>query len=280
MTATNGSRWWLPGAAGVLVGFAIGYHAAPEPARPNPQERGLDAITWMQTSGEYRACCLQTYRFALERLIEKHRVLPKDGRTPAIIMDLDETVLDNSGYETWLFQHGTVYSDDSWKRWEKDHGDDVALVPGALDLIRGAEQMGVRVVFISNRFEENRDATTRTLHRLGIDTQDIDERLLLTTGSSDKTARRKQIFDRCRVLMLFGDNLRDFSEEFKAAKVDPGDTAGQNRVMAARLKQVDDHRSQWGSDWIVLPNPVYGEWTKLIGKRPGENMRQTKMNGR
>jgi acid phosphatase len=280
MIETNGSRCWLAGTVGVLVGFAIGYHAAPEPARPNPQERGLDAISWMQTSGEYRACCLQTYRLALERLIEKYRILPDDGKVPAIIMDLDETVLDNSGYETWLFQHGTVYSNESWKRWERKHGDEVTLIPGALDLIRWADGNGLRVIFISNRFEENRDATTRTLSRLGIGTKDIAHRLLLTTGPSDKSARRKLIFDRYRVLMLFGDNLRDFSEQLRAAKVDPADTAGQNRAIAERLKQVDDRRSHWGNDWIVLPNPVYGEWTKLIGTRPAENMRPTKMNGR
>ncbi len=279
MSILHGSRWWLACVVGVLVGFAIRYYTAPESARPNPQQCGLDAILWMQTSGEYRACCLQTYRLALERLIKKHRVLPKDGEPPAIIMDLDETVLDNSGYETWLFQHGEVYSDASFKRWERDHGDEVTLVPGALDLIRGAQGAGVRVIFISNRFVENRDATTQTLRRLGIDTEDIAERLLLPIATSDKTARRKQIFDRYRVLMLFGDNLRDFSEEFRAPKVDPGNVAEQNRAIAERLKQVDEHRSHWGTDWIILPNPVYGEWTKLIGTRPGENMRQTEMNG-
>jgi acid phosphatase len=280
MTNTNGSRWYLTGAVGVLVGIAIGYHAAPDTVRPNPQERGLDAILWVQTSGEYRACCLQTYRLALERLIEKHRILPSDGKTPAIIMDLDETVLDNSGYETWLYQHGEVYSDASWKRWERDHGDEVALIPGALDLIRWADGHGVRVFFISNRFEENRDATTRTIARLGIGTKDIDQRLMLWTGSGDKTARRKRVFDRYRVLMLFGDNLRDFSERLRADKVDADDADGQNRGIAERLKLVDDRRSHWGNDWIILPNPMYGDWTRLVGSRPGENMRRTRMNGR
>ncbi len=279
MTQTNGPSWWLVGVVGVAIGFAVGYLSAPEPPPANPQTRGIDANLWMQTSGEYRACCLQTYRFAKERLIEKLHTLPKDGQTSAIIMDLDETVLDNSGYVTFLFQNREVYSDASWKRWEKDHGDDVALVPGALDFIHLAEHDRVRVVYISNRFEENREATTQTLHRLGIDTTDIHERLLLTTGPSDKTARRKQVFDHFRVLMLFGDNLRDFAEEFRAAKVDADDVTAQNRGIADRLKQVDEHRASWGSDWIVLPNPSYGEWTKLIGRQPLENMRSTKMKG-
>src|SRR5262249_7108839 len=99
-------------------------------------------------------------------------------------------------------------------------------------------------------------------------------------GSGDKTARRKRVFDRYRVLMLFGDNLRDFSERLRAEKVDANDAGGQNRGIAERQKLVDDRRSHSGNDWIILPNPMYGEWTRLIGRRPGENMRPTKMNGR
>ena len=277
MNETSGSRWWLVGVVGVVIGFAVGFLAAPEPSRGNPQMRGLDANLWMQTSGEYRACCLQTYRFAMERLVEKLRALPKDGRPSAVIMDLDETVLDNAGYQTWLFQNRQSYSDASWKRWERDHGDEVTLVPGALDFIGLAKDSGVRVVYVSNRFEENREATKRTLARLGIDTTDSDERLLLTTGASDKTVRRRQVIDRFRVLMLFGDNLRDFAEEFRAAKVPADDVAGQNRGITERFKRVDECRSHWGNDWIILPNPGYGEWTKLIGSRLGQNLRATKM---
>jgi acid phosphatase len=279
MTQTSGSQWWLPGVIGVAIGFAAGYLAAPEAPRPNPQTRGIDATLWMQTSGEYRACCLQTYRFAMERLTEKLHAHPKGARAPAIIMDLDETVIDNAAYQTWLIQNHEKYSDSSWSRWEKDHGDEVTLVPGALDFIGLAERSGVRVVYISNRTEENRAATTRTLDRLKIDTTAINDRLLLTTGPSDKTARRRHVLDHYRVLMLLGDSLRDFAEEFRAAKVDARDAAGQNRGIADRLRQVDEHREFWGNDWIVLPNPAYGEWTRLIGERPVENMRQTKMKG-
>jgi acid phosphatase len=276
MTKANGS-WALVGAAGLAIGLVIGYGAAPESAPPKAMERNLDAGLWMQTSGEYRACCLQAYRLGRQRLREKLKALPKAGRPPAVVMDLDETVLDNSGYEAWQIRSGQPYSDESWKVWEREHFKDVELVPGAGEFIAGADEMGVAVVYVSNRFEENRKWTVKTLQHLGLGTNAIERRLLLTRGSGDKTARRKQVERSYRVLLLFGDNLRDFDESFKAAKVGRDDVAGQNRAIAERLRKVDEQRQRWGDDWIILPNPTYGEWTKLAGSRPAENLRGSTM---
>ena len=94
MTNANGSGWVI-GAVGLAIGLAVGYLAAPDAPPPNPQERGLDANLWMQTSGEYRACCLQTYRFAAERLRDKLKRTTPEGKPLAVVMDLDETVLDD-----------------------------------------------------------------------------------------------------------------------------------------------------------------------------------------
>jgi acid phosphatase len=278
MTKQNGS-WILAGAVGLALGLVIGYAAAPDSRPPNPMERNLDASLWQQTSGEYRACCLQAYRQGQQRLREKLKDLPKEGegKPPAVVMDLDETVLDNSGYQTWLIRSGRLYTDESWKVWESEHFKDVELVPGAGEFIAAAEQAGVTVIYISNRFEENRAFTVKTLQNLRLDTKGIDRRLLLTTGLSDKTARRKQAERDHRVLLLFGDNLRDFDETFKAAKVGADDLAGQTRASAERLKKVDEHRRRWGDDWIILPNPTYGEWPKLVGSQPVDNLRPTTM---
>jgi acid phosphatase len=240
--------------------------------RPNPQERSLDASLWMQTSGEYRACCLQAYRLGWERLQKKLQNRPKEDKPPAVIMDLDETVLDNSAYQSWLYQSAQEYSDESWQLWER-HPEQVTLVPGAFDFIEKVEQAGVTVVYLSNRFEEHRAETIAALRHLKINTKNIEKRLLLTKGPGDKTARRKKVAESYRVLMLFGDNLRDFNEVFKAAKVDPDDGAGQNKAIAERLRKVDEYREHWGDDWIILPNPVYGEWTKLVGSQPAANLR-------
>jgi acid phosphatase len=276
MTKPIGS-WALAGVLGLALGLVIGYTAAPEGSPPNPMERNLDASLWLQTSGEYRASCLQAYRLAGQRLREKLDALPKGGKPPAVVMDLDETVLDNSGYGVWLIRAGQVYTDESWKVWEREHYRDVELVPGAGDFIAAAGRAGVAVVYVSNRSEENRPYTVKALAHLGVDTKDINRRLLLTTGLGDKTARRKQAENEYRVLLLFGDNLRDFDESFKAPRLKADDVAGQNRAISERLRKVDAHRRRWGDDWIVLPNPTYGEWTKLAGSRPEENLRRSSL---
>jgi acid phosphatase len=273
MESTNG-RGWLLGAGGLLLGLLIGYQAGAGGAgRPNPSERNLDASLWLQTSGEYRALCLQTYRFAGERLLQKLAAAPKAG-LPAVIMDLDETVLDNSPFQTWLYMHGARYSDEQWAVWEEKHADEVRLVPGSGDFIRLAESAGVTVFYISNR--RNKPATIRALKHVRLNTHDIERRLLLETETGDKSARRAKVERGHRVLMLLGDNLRDFSEEFKAPKLAEGVEA-QNQAIAERLDRVDPRRSRFGDDWIVLPNPTYGEWERLIGPRPGDNLRHTTM---
>jgi acid phosphatase len=278
MTNVNGAGWTI-GAVGLAIGLVVGYGAKPDAPRPNPQERGLDANLWMQTAGEYRACCLQTYRFAAERLRDKLKKMTPEGKPPAVVMDLDETVLDNAGYQTWLYEYAQVYTDTSWQDWEKNHAKDVRLVPGAADFIQGAEAVGVTVVYISNRFEKDRQYTIETLGNVKLNTKGIEDRLLLASeepGGGNKTERRKRVANRYRVLMLFGDNLRDFDEEFKAPPLG-ADAAEQNKAIAERLAKVDRRRSRWGDDWIILPNPSYGEWPRLIGRRPLANMHRTTM---
>jgi 5'-nucleotidase (lipoprotein e(P4) family) len=274
---TNASGSWMIGVVGLVVGLGIGYLAAPEGAPPNPQERGIDANLWMQTSGEYRACCLQAYNWAQERLRQKVKSLPKEGKPLAVVMDLDETVFDNGGYQTWLLQSGKPFTLASWKEWEKNHYQEVRLVPGARAFIESAEFAGVTVVYLSNRTEENRAYTIKALEHVKLDTENIKQRLLLDTGTSDKTDRRKEAAEKYRVLMLFGDNLRDFSEVFKAPKVNPGDKAGQTEAISQRKQKVDQYQARWGDDWIILPNPAYGEWTKLVGSRPFANLQPTTM---
>src|SRR5262249_44967826 len=97
------------------------------------------------------------------------------------------------------------------------------------------------------------------------------------SNGSDKTARQNQVTAKYRVLMWVGDNLRDFSEKFRAAKVAPDDIKAQNAAIAARLRNVDANAKRFGDDWIILPNPAYGEWMNLVGRRPGENLRPSTM---
>lgn len=247
--------------------------------QPNPQERTLDADLYMQASAEYAAVCLQTYGWALERLRARLAAQKHDGLRPAVVMDLDETVFDNGGYQALMYREKLSYTEELWGRWERDFPQDVRLVPGAKAFIDGAEQMGVAVVYISNRLTKNQSSTIAAIKQLGLSVEEIDSRLLLRDGSSDKTARRQLAMQRYQVLMYIGDNLRDFSEDFVAPRLDANDDAGQQRAISERLNKLERVKYRLGNDWIILPNPAYGEWQRLLGNKPASKLRTTTMKG-
>jgi acid phosphatase len=285
---TAQTRLWMLSSVGSLTfGLAIGSFGiirsdavqSPQTAATavNPQERGIDANLYMQTSAEYAAVCLQTYNWALERLKQKLAATKNGDLRPAVVMDLDETVIDNSGYQSFLFKAKSQSTAQNWEVWEKSYPQEARLVPGARSFIEAAEQMGVAVVYISNRSTKNQDAAIAAIKHVGLNTEEISNRLLLRDNTSDKSPRRKIAEGRFNALMYFGDNLRDFSEEFVAPNLDANDDAGQKRAIAERFAKVQRANYRWGNDWIVLPNPAYGEWTRLIGNDPAKKFRPTEM---
>lgn len=282
--ATPPLNWPLLGgvlAGGLLLGYLIGQGSVAPPAPPNPRTRALDADFWIQTSAEYHACCLQTYHIAGERLRDKLAKLPKEGLPPAIVMDLDETVLDNSPFQTWMYRFSRAYDQPLWDRWEADFPDEVRIMPGAAGFIRDAENAGLTVYYISNRNQKTAGSTRKALDHLGLSTKDFDRRFLGLTKEtgSDKESRRAEVRKRHRVLMLLGDNLRDFSEEFRAPKVAPNNGPALREAIAERKRKVDQERARFGEEWIILPNPVYGEWTELQGADPLEVLNPSRMPG-
>jgi acid phosphatase len=246
---------------------------------PFPMAWRMGSNLYIQTAAEYQACCLQIYESAerrLEAILQaKQLAFPK----PAVVMDLDETVLDNSVFQTFLYQNNLEYTEALWDVFEKDYPDEVMLVPGAKDFIAKAESNGVTIVYISNRSETNRPSTIKALEQLGINTANINERLLLKKKgeSSDKSARREEAALRYNILLHIGDNLRDFSEAFAAAKLRSSAAEANSTEIELRYARVDSVESHWGVDWFILPNPVYGEWEKLLGDQPKLKLRATAM---
>jgi 5'-nucleotidase (lipoprotein e(P4) family) len=253
------SMWWL----WVWVGLAAGMLLAPKAEAPpvNPALRTLDANLFVQTSPEYRALCLQAYRVAAVNL---PGLMKKAAGKPAVVLDLDETVLDNSPFQTWLYKQARTFSQERWTPWEQGKGGHPAAVPGAVEFLAAAQKAGATVFFISNRMEESRKATVEALKHLGIDVTGIDERLLLREKGkpSDKTDRRARVAKTHEIVMLVGDTLTDFSQEFASGKA-PADAAGRRKLIAARKAKVDAAREKWGAEWVVLPNPCYGDFTRV-----------------
>ncbi|TWU41266.1 Lipoprotein E precursor [Novipirellula aureliae] len=230
-------------------------------------QRGLNANLFMQTSAEYRAACIQAYQCASQRL--RQQLKSKNTQTDklAVVMDLDETVIDNAGFQTHLFQSGLAYDQRLFDQWEQQGGNEVELIPAAKEFILAARSLGVTVFFISNRNDCFREQTKRTLDRLGIPIKD-DRELKLSTTTSDKTERRAEVIqDGFEVLLNIGDNLRDFDELFKTPLLNNDSTIAETTAAIEHRKlAVDQARSQWGRNWIVLPNPAYGEWMKPLNR--------------
>jgi 5'-nucleotidase (lipoprotein e(P4) family) len=262
----------------VLSAAALGWQPA---QHPTDLQRGLlYADLWIQTSGEYEACCLQTYQMATEQVrrnldqfrAEQSKLPPEErGKPPAVVMDLDETVLDNGTFQTYLYDSGQNYSDDVWTKFIAEHWQSVRVLPGAKEFIAHAESMGITVSYITNREESLREPTINTLKQWGVNTDGMDDpaslRLIVQKhGESIKKPRRDLVRAKYNVLAYFGDQLGDFSDEF---------APNHTNTAEARREAVSEYRPLWGTRWFVLPNPVYGQWQQVLrGGDPQQYLRR------
>jgi acid phosphatase len=265
-------------AVAIETGAAVDPASLPvaETAGPSSALATLYSNVFLQTSAEYSACCHGIYAAAgyrLEEILENADPAPL---RPAVVMDLDMTVLDVSSFQTFLYVNDLKYTPELWVEYERDGVEEVDLVPGAKQFIERAEGLGVTVVYLSNRNAANQEWTIAALERLGINTDGISERMYLKPdgASSDKSPRRDAVEAGHNVLMYLGDNLRDFSEVFKPVKLADGAATGDYlTAIEDRALAVDDAACHWGVDWFVLPNPIYGEWEKLIASEPAAILR-------
>jgi len=272
---------WLLGAAGPARLTAQQPGAKKVEAPALPEAARLGANLYLQASAEYRACCYGIYKSATMRLETMLQSVRPKPEFPAVVMDLDETVLDNSAFQTFLYKNHLEYTEDRWADYEEHYPQDVTLIPGASEFIQQATAWGVTVVYISNRSEAFKKSTIEAMHEQGLSSGGLlEERLYLkpVNGSSDKAARREAVAAKYNVLMYFGDNLRDFSEAFANAKL-PANATAEDRVKLykERAAKADEAQGHWGVDWFVLPNPVYGEWDRAIGPDPAALMHPTSM---
>jgi len=231
---------------------------------PNPQEPNLYANLWMQSAAEYYAICEQTYALAYDRVAALAEASAGD-KTLAVVMDLDETVIDNSGFQAYLYRNRATYSEEVWEAYVRYQSEAPGprAVPGAPEFISRIEQLGVTVVFISNRSESSRQYTLRTLSRLGIDTGGAEARVLLRTTTSSKAERRQLAANRYEIIAWFGDNLADFAAEFED---------GVSVTSGARRQHAEQTRSRWGAEWFVLPNPAYGDYLGVLDEPLAVNL--------
>lgn len=253
--------------AALLAGCASAPPQAAAPAQPAANDN-LNAVAWAQNAIEHDLIYRETYRNAQSRLvaaladprwdalIPADRVAPATGLPPAVVLDIDETVLDNSPYQARLVKNGGSYDEATWAAWCKELR--ARAMPGALAFTQYAAAHGVAVIYLSNR-AQSLDAVTRAnLRQLGFPVAGPDAFLGLGTAvpgcvqhGSDKSCRRQLVSRHYRVLMQFGDQLGDFVEP-------------KANTLADRAAAVAPYLDWMGERWFVLPNPTYGAWEPAL----------------
>ena len=210
------------------------------------------AVLWQQSAGERRALSYQTFTLARMLLDRDLRLNRRSKMKRAVIVDVDDTVLDNSGFQAWRIRNQRPYDEQEWTEWCNRAV--ATAVPGAVEFLRYANSRGVRVFYISNRKQVEKEGTATNLKQVGF--PEVNEQTLLVKTdpkSSSKEPRRAAVSSKYRVVLLMGDDLNDFAEVFENSK-----------TVSARIAATDRNRAQFGARFIVLPNPMYGHWEDAI----------------
>ncbi len=248
---------------GLVAGIAVSNFFAPvsvaQEATQTPAadvEYQLAAILYTQKAAEYRALAYQAFNLARLRLdadLDKKNVkkLPKAERKMprSIVVDIDETVLDNSPAQAYAYKNRLGFNLKDWYAW----GDmkKAKAVPGAVEFLNYAVSKGVKIFYISNRDEVQKQATIDNLKSVGF-TDISAENVMLRTKESGKDARRDSVSGKFRIVMLMGDNLDDFTSAF------------EKKAVEARSAETDKAKEEFGKKFIVLPNAMYGTWENAI----------------
>ena len=220
-------------------------------ARGNSQPLALprdlpNEIRWFRTSAEYRALTRQTYQLAADRLPELTR-----GAAPqswAVILDADETVLDNSEYQRRRALDDSAYTEASWSAWVNDRT--ATAIPGAPEFTQRVHALGGRVVIVTNRAMALCDATRANLQAIRVETDLV---LCQPPGESNKNPRFERVqagtaaegFAAATVVEWIGDNILDFPGMSQDVRADP------------------NAFSEFGKRYFILPNPMYGSWQQI-----------------
>lgn len=237
--------------AGALF-FAGGIDGHTPPS--NRYEHVVQAVLWYQRSAEAAALYHQAFNIARLRLDEDH-AKNRSATKRAVVVDIDETVLDNSPYSASLIKNDKS-GQSTWDEWVRRA--QAEPLPGAVEFLSYAVSRGYDVYYVSNRSAKTEfDATVRNLKTRGFPQVTADH-VLLKEDDPSKQARRVSIEATHDIVLLMGDNLNDLSTVFE--KKSPAD----------RRKEVEKRKVEFGRRFIVLPNPVYGDWENAIyGYRTG-----------
>ena len=159
---------------------------------------------------------------------------------PAVVLDIDETVLDNGEFLVELETAKLTFSEDRWAEWVERRA--APALPGAREFIAFARRHEVQVVFVSNRMRAQEAATIDNLSSvLGYRVSPDDLLLRSSETNRSKQSRREALSSRYRVILSIGDDYNDFVDHTRCRKDPSGDSC----------------RNPY---WVVIPNATYGSW--------------------
>jgi acid phosphatase len=222
------------------------------------------ATLWIQNAAEYKALTTSVYKTALRHLQEAindsswtavagQTMDVSKGKPPAIIVDVDETVLDNSPFQARMIKQESSFSPEAWNDWVMEA--QAEAVPGARSFLKKATQHGITVFYVTNREAKLEKGTRQNLEDLGFPVTANEDRIFSKyeqeNWTSAKVNRRAKVAADYRILMLIGDNLNDF-------------VSAKNFSQQERNELVKKYEAYWGKKWFILPNPTYGSWQDAL----------------
>jgi 5'-nucleotidase (lipoprotein e(P4) family) len=230
----------------LLISTACATAPAGAPAAAAAAAAQPNDVHWVRSAAEYRAVFLQTYSHATARVREL--AVGRTAGTWAVILDADETVLDNSEYQRRIHLRGERFHVSTWNAWVREAAAD--SLPGAAGFIRTVRDLGGRVAIVTNRDDEICEPTRENLRRLGIA---VDVVLCQAPGEVGKIGRFDAVAQGTTgaalppldVIAWVGDNIHDF----------PGATQQLRDAAPAAF-------DAFGRTWFILPNPMYGSWER------------------
>lgn len=206
------------------------------------------ATLWFQKSAEMRACYIQAYNWA-KRSLDEQMEYTSRNKKPAIVLDIDETVLDNSPFEVKCIETGEGYSTETWQAWTSK---EMAVpLPGTVEFLNYANEKGVEIFYISNRKVDELGWTLANMKKYELPNADS-AHVILRAETGSKKARREQVLKDHEIILLIGDALTDFSEIY------------ESRDSTLGFDLVDADKDKFGFEYIIIPNPMYGEWEKAV----------------
>ena len=241
----------------LLPGFIACNNTPPPVSNTSPDEQVLMALLYQQKAAEYRALCLQAYHIAGEKVAAAARN-QRSALPLAVVTDLDETALDNSANEAWLYQHDTTFWPAQFNQWCTYAAAD--SIPGSVQFFRFVDGLKDRkgrkidIYYVSNRDDSLAGVTRKNMDSLGFPQLSREHFLFKKGGSSSKQTRRNSIAAGHVIVALLGDNLADH------------DSAFDGKDMDARRLATDRLSAEWGTRYIVFPNATYGDWEGALYK--------------